>query len=114
MTDIYDLVSTKYNIDKKELFFYKYDCANPYGDFGDVKHFEDVFKNGAFFIIYPDFYNGNDYVSEKPVINPTMIDIYYHLHMALTKLNDRHHVFLEIIEETQYKGTNALSLVTGS
>ncbi len=86
MIDIYDLVSKKYNIDKKELFFYKYDCANPYGDFGNVENFNDIFKVGAFFIIYPDFYQGNDYISETPVINPTMIDIYYHLPKPLKRM----------------------------
>lgn len=114
MTDIYQLVSEKYNIPVEELFFFKYDSANPYGDFGNIENFNDIVKKGAFFIIYPDFSQGNDYVSETPIINPTMIDIYYHLHMALNKLNDRHHIFLESIEETKYNGSNALSLVTGS
>ena len=111
---IIKLVSQKYNIPEHKLFFYEYDKPDPYGDFNGVKTWEQPVYEGYLLIVYKNYYGGNDYVSEKPIFNPSMIDIFYHFHNALVCEEDKHHVFLESIKLDKYNGCNALFLSSGS
>jgi hypothetical protein len=57
---------------------------------------EQILFKGMFFINY-NHYNDSSYKS-KPVLNPTFIDLIFHLELGIIKAESTHSVFLESLE----------------